>query len=779
MTKKTKLPLIGLLNEVLLPGETRAFNHHAVEAGTLRALSELKPELIVAVSITTKSELPLLIASRWATVAEVVSASDVELVLLGGSRARIKQALGAQSPYSAELFPATTPEEHELQELLREAHALVAALDQGARAAFDQSGAGLRQAMYGLLRATLSTDKLDQAANQPLRDVLAAQVKDLTVGRVVEAASCELEQRLRELADKPELSKEQRRALWSQIISLQRRLDVYDPGISDTDTEEITHLQRRLQQAGLPKAARVVAKRGLTMLRNMSTRDHDYPVRLGHLDFMCQLPWVSDPAPKLSISAVEEQLERDHYGLSAPKRRILEYLAVHALGGKSKGSVLCLAGPPGVGKTSLAVSISKALARPLVRIALGGVHEESEIRGHRLSYVAAAPGRILRGMADADTTAPILLLDELDKVGFGGGRSPASALLEVLDPEQNHAFRDNYLGVPYDLSGVLFICTANEIDKISGPLRDRLEIIELEGYTLPEKVAIAERHLITRSARDSGLAQTPSVEREILEHIIEGYTREAGVRELSRKLSGLYRARALALVKSQSSDAAATDDQAPPPVSLEEVEKQLGPPRHRHRIPPPTLPVGVALGLSVGAHGGSTLYIEAGRMAGKGQLRSTGKLGEVMKESVHAALAHLRIHPERYGIPAERLAGDFHIHLPEAAMAKEGPSAGVAVFSALLSTLLDKPLPGNVAMTGEITLMGEVLAVGGVRAKLLAAERAGLARVIVPEENRADVPGELTLEVIYVERVGQVVETLWEFTVSTQRGPSSEPLHRP
>ena len=727
--------LIGLINDVLLPGETRSFRAPVLDGATLQALRTEAPEQLAALCVTARGELPTMVLARWATLAQVLRVDQDGVTLRGLARARILSAFGDVAPYSAVLEMEVEQDQGALGELrqsIREAHRLLAALEGGA----DPSHAGwveaLRDAIATLLRAVSDPATARELVALPLPEALRKRAQDLAVAQAAHEAGCELEAALAKIAADPQLDVVQRRQLWSQLVALQRRLDLFEPEVADEDHEELPHLQRRLQQAGLPKSARLVAKRGLRLLRTMTTSNHDYSVRLGHLDFIARLPWHPDPPVSLDLAELERHLEAGHAGLAEPKRRILEYFAVRSLGGKSTGTVLCLAGPPGVGKTSLAVAIARALGRPLARVALGGVHDESEIRGHRLSFVAAAPGRILRGIADAGSASCVMLLDEIDKVGTERGRSPAAALLEVLDPHQNAHFRDNYLGVPFDLSDVLFICTANDVSKISGPLRDRLEILELEGYTTREKVDIAMRHLIGPAARDCGLPSADLLGPEVVEQVVEGYTREAGVRELTRKITALFRGRALELAQRgpSSSDAA------------------------------PAVPIGVATGLSVNAVGGSTMFVEVGRMPGRGELRLTGRLGEVLRESAQAVLAHLRLEAQRLGIEDRALRGDWHVHLPEAATSKDGPSAGVALFAAMLSVLRQTSLPADVAMTGEATLMGDVLAIGGVRAKLLAAERAGMRLVLVPRDNLADVPDDVRVEVLGVSTLAEVAQAL-------------------
>ncbi len=495
-----------------------------------------------------------------------------------------------------------------------------------------------------------------------------------------------------------------------------------------------------------------MARRELRLLRGMKADHHDYATYLGHLDFMARLPWTPDAPRPVDLDAVSHALDREHTGLVKPKQRILEYLAVRKLGGAAASTVLCLVGPPGVGKTTIAQAIAEAMGRKFARVALGGVHDEAELRGFRLSYVAASSGRILQAMALSGSASAVVLLDEIDKLGVDRGRSPGGALLEILDPAQNQHFRDNYLSVGYDLSHVLFICTANDAGKIDPILRDRLELIELEGYTLPEKVAIGLDHLWPRIVKDSGLGKLPALSAATMRGIVEGYTREPGVRQAQRALASLTRARALARARGESDTVQVSD---------EEVLAVLGPRRFQHGVAQSTLPPGVATGLSVSGEGGALLFIEIAVMApsrpGGGRIRMTGQLGSVLKESVYTALALLRADPRAYGLRPAALQRDLHVHLPDGATPKDGPSAGCAVLVALVSALSGQPARAEVAMTGEISLQGKVLPVGGVRAKVLAAERAGIAEVVLPAMNLGDVPAGTQVRVHAVEHVREVV----------------------
>jgi len=752
----TSTKLLGLLGDVLLPGETRSFAPPALDRAALQRLRLSDTHTITVVCITAWGELPSMVIARWGTVAEVLQIDEHNVTLRGLQRACIQTALGDVQPHAATIETEVThPDNEDHASWIRGAHRVLAALDLGARPSHEGWQPGLRDSLAALLRSLSESSRQREWLDRPIPEGLEALAEAWSTALGVKEAECSLEGALRKVAEEPKLGKTDRRRLWSQLVGLQRRLDLFDPEFTDNDLEELSYLEKRLQQGGLPKEARSAAKRGLRMLRKMETSNHDYATMLGHLDFMARLPWHPDPGVEFDLAALRRELDAEHAGLQTIKQRILEYFAVRQLGGKAKGTVLCLAGPPGTGKTSLAVAIARALRKPLARVALGGVHDESELRGHRLSFVAAAPGRILRGIADVGSASCVMLLDEVDKVGTDRGRSPQAALLEVLDPQQNEHFRDNYLGVPFDLSDVLFICTANRTEDISGPLRDRLEILELEGYSTREKLAIASSHLVPRVAADCGLFVPPEIPASVLETIIEQYTREAGVRELTRKLGDVFRARALEQVTRGSKTASMA-------IDVGEVAARLGPARYRERPRVDGLPIGVATGLGVMGHGGARLFVEVGRLPGKGELRLTGRLGEIMRESARTVLGHLRLFAAAYGIEGDASPSnyDWHVHMPEAAIAKEGPSAGVALLAGMLSVSLGKALPASVGMTGEVSLMGDVLAVGGIRAKLLAAERAGLVRVLIPAENVADVPEGMAMEVIPVASVAEAARAL-------------------
>jgi ATP-dependent Lon protease len=521
--------------------------------------------------------------------------------------------------------------------------------------------------------------------------------------------------------------------LREQMKAIQKEL-----GEGDEQAKEIDELREKIDAAGMPADVKKEALRELDRLSKMPAAAAEYTVARTYLDWLIALPWSKQTDEVIDLPHTKAVLDADHSGLERLKDRILEYLAVRKLKPDVKGPILCFVGPPGVGKTSLAKSIASAIGRKVVRVSLGGMRDEAEIRGHRRTYIGALPGQIIQGLRRAESRNPVFILDEIDKLGNDFRGDPASALLEVLDPEQNAGFRDHYLDVPFDLSEVLFITTANVLDTIPGPLRDRMEVLELAGYTEEEKLRIAREHLVARQVTNHGLTTDQVTFTDpALSVIIRGYTREAGVRNLEREIGSICRKLARRQAEGQSGEAV---------VTPELVSELLGAPRFLdEEMKDRTKDPGVAIGLAWTPVGGDVLFVEASRMPGASQLTITGQLGDVMKESARIALSWFRANASRYGVDATFYKdAELHLHVPAGAIPKDGPSAGVTMVAALASGLSGRPLRGDVAMTGEITLSGRVLPVGGIKEKVLAARRVGIREVILPKQNEKNVLEDLT-----------------------------------
>jgi ATP-dependent Lon protease len=540
--------------------------------------------------------------------------------------------------------------------------------------------------------------------------------------------------------------------LREQMKAIQREL-----GEGDDQAKEIDELAKKIDDAGMPDEVAKDARRELDRLAKMPPAAAEYTVARTYIDWLVTLPWTARSPEKIDLPHTKATLDQDHSGLERVKDRILEYLAVRKLKPDVKGPILCFAGPPGVGKTSLARSIANAIGRAFVRVSLGGMRDEAEIRGHRRTYIGALPGQIIQGLRRAGVRNPVFILDEIDKLGHDFRGDPASALLEVLDPEQNNAFRDHYLDVPFDLSEVLFITTANVLDTIPPPLRDRMEVIELAGYTEREKLSIAKDHLVARQIDNHGLTGDQiRFTDEALAAIIRGYTREAGVRNLEREIGSVCR---------KVARRRAEGDEAVVEVTPALIEEFLGAPRHLDEaLADRTKHPGVAIGLAWTPVGGDVLLIEASRMAGGSQLTLTGSLGDVMKESARIALSWFRANATTFGVdPQFYKDAEVHLHVPSGAIPKDGPSAGITMVVALASALSGRPVRGDIAMTGEVTLSGRVLPVGGIKEKVLAARRHGIHEVILPKQNETNVREDLSdeikrgLDVHYVEDVAEVL----------------------
>ncbi len=556
--------------------------------------------------------------------------------------------------------------------------------------------------------------------------------------------------------------------LREQMAAIQRQLGEADEGKS----AEIAELEKAISNANMPKEVEDQARKELRRLQRMPEAAGEYGMVRTYLDWLVDLPWGLPEEAPIDIAEARRILDHDHFGLDKIKRRIIEYLAVRKLAPAGKAPILCFVGPPGVGKTSLGQSIARAMNRKFVRVSLGGVHDEAEIRGHRRTYIGALPGNIIQAIRKAGARNCVMMLDEIDKLGAGIQGDPASALLEVLDPEQNNTFRDNYLAVPFDLSRVVFITTANMLDTIPGPLRDRMEIITLAGYTASEKLQIARRYLVPRQMEANGLHPGQVViADDALQAAIQHYTREAGVRGLEREIGRMLRRAAMRVAEGET---------GPIAISAADLQTLLGAPSFEDEVAMRVSVPGVATGLAWTPVGGDILFIEATAIPGNNRLILTGQLGEVMRESAQAALSIVKNRAAAFGIdPARFEKVDIHIHVPAGATPKDGPSAGVAMFMALASLLTDRTVRSDTAMTGEISLRGLVLPVGGIKEKVVAAHRAGIRRVMLPARNRKDfedIPEEVReqLTFVWLERVEQAVSSALE-----PGPPAKAPLANP
>ncbi|AKV01017.1 ATP-dependent protease La [Labilithrix luteola] len=774
--------VLPLRSGVLFPGATLTFAVGRPRSVAL--LRNLYPGDIV-VTFSQRDPRTLDLGSEdlhpYGTYARVKSVArrgerEFELSLEGLDRARFESFTSADPFYKAEvtLLEETngdTPEAHELARALKlEVEGLVR--DAGgalAQIELDESDAsGFADRIAALL---------DLPAPQEIEILGEPDVPSrirLLVKRIGEAkAQAEVRSKI-ETEVRKELGKNQR----EHVLREQMRAIKKELGEGGGD-DELANLRQRLDEANLPDDARKVADRELRRLESMGGQGAETHVIRNYLELIADLPWSKRASEKIDLDKIAEQLNEDHYGLEDIKKRILEHVAVLKLSndraeesakdlGKKEeprltGTLLCFVGPPGVGKTSLGQSIADATGRPFVRVALGGVRDEAEIRGHRRTYVGALPGRILHALRKAGVKNPVVLLDEVDKMTAGWAGSPEAALLEVLDPEQNRTFTDHYLELPFDLSEVMFICTANTLETLSAPLRDRLEIVELTGYTPDEKVHIARKHLVAKRTKDHGIAEDQLViTDEAIERIVRDYTREAGVRQLDREIKKVCRAAALEVARRSKKS------ETPLSIGPEDLVKHLGKPKFESEVAERTSIAGVVTGLAWTPFGGSILFVETSRMPGRGSVEITGQLGDVMKESARAALTYVRSNASQLGIRPEVVEGqDVHIHVPAGAVPKDGPSAGVTIFTALVSLFTGRRIKPDTAMTGEATLRGRVLPVGGIKAKVLAAHRAGIKRVILPAKvarDLDDVPAEVReqLEFILVEDMKQVIEAALE-----------------
>jgi ATP-dependent Lon protease len=740
------------------PRSLRMIQAHAGESILVGCFFPAEAEATEAVTI--EEFLPVGVACR--VIHRMRMPNDtVQVVLQGLRRIRLKAVLQSEPflRFKVEALEEREPRGTEADGLIYRCMEMVDQLVKGE--------GGYPPEMVNILRMNIAgggrfADLIGAHLNFPVtvkrRLVATESVRDRL--RLVEETLEEAVAKIRvegEVAQKTRAdldARQREHLLRAQLKTIRKEL-----GMDGDGEAEVADLRERVQAAGLPEEAEQAATRELDRMAAMPSASAEYHVSRTYVAWILDLPWQLAKRAKIDLKKAGRILDRDHHGLEEVKERILQFLAVRRLKDDPRGPILCLSGPPGVGKTSLGKSIAEALGRPFVRISVGGLRDEAEIKGHRRTYVGAMPGKILQALKRAQARDTVFVLDEIDKMGSDARGDPSSAMLEVLDPEQNAAFLDHYLDLPFDLSRVFFVATANLLEAIPGPLRDRMEVVTLSGYTQQEKAEIARRHLVPRVLAEHGLtAKQLVLDDEAVRVVIERYTREAGVRELQRRLAQLCRQRALEVVKGGKSA------KAPARVRAEEVERLLGLPPFEapDRVSEPQ--VGVANGLAWTPAGGEILSIEASLLPGKGQSKITGMLGEVMRESFDAAFSWVRSAAEELGIDPEAFGKhDVHLHVPAGATPKDGPSAGVTIATCLASLFTGKPVRADLAMTGEITLKGRVLPVGGVKEKVLAAHRAGIKTVLLPASNRKDlarIPAEVqrALTIVFTDDAKKNVE---------------------
>ena len=762
-----ELPLLATPDVVLFPGNVMQLELQSTE---LTQHLASKPDALVGV-FTPKAPLteeasaadfyPIGVLGRVVTVSKRASAMVV--VVQGESRIEL-EALTASRPF----LRGKVRSAHEVESADDEIAALFLALRDSV------------QSVMGLLKVPSEFATYIASIDEPgaLADLVSSRMEITTAERAELLATLDVKARVRavlaRLAHRIEVLKmrddinaqvkgEMGKAEREHLLRAQMKAIEKELGEDDGDEDNgLEGLEKRIAEASLSPEAREVASKQLKRLESMQSGSPEFGMVRTYIEWIVDLPWTGSTSHVADIAAVRAALDADHYGLEKVKRRIVEYLAVRKLKSDNKGPILCLIGPPGVGKTSLGKSIARALGRKFHRISLGGVHDEASIRGHRRTYVGALPGNVIQGMKKAGAIDPVFMLDEVDKLGQGGFHGdPSAALLEVLDPEQNDSFADHYLEIPYDLSKVTFITTANVGDTIPAPLRDRMEIIEIPSYTRSEKLAIARRHLLPKQLSEHGIAPGKlDITDEALVILIERYTREAGVRSLEKSIAAVVRGVAVRFAEGH--------DEATVVRTEEDVRVFLGPARHEDPVAERNDETGIATGLAWTPVGGKLLFVEASLMPGTGKLTLTGQLGDVMKESAMAALSYVRANTQRWGIARDFLdKSDLHIHVPAGAMPKDGPSAGVTLLTAIVSLLTGIRVRHDVAMTGEVTLRGRVLGIGGLKEKVLAAHRAGIKRVVVPERNRSDleeVPEEVRrdIDLVFVSHMSQVIDAALE-----------------
>jgi ATP-dependent Lon protease len=760
------LPILPLRNSVLFPGAIIPIDVGRRKSVRLveDAIAKERPVIGILTQKDARTEDPgsgdLYIVGCAARILKVIKLAkdNFSVILQGVSRFEVSTFDGNEPFLSAKIrsVPDPTSSDVELDALVMNLKDIAKRVVKLMPELPKEAGALVDSVTEAGHLADLITSHLELEVGEK-QDVLETFDLKTRTRKVLQFLSRQLEVlKVRERINtqvQEEMGRNQREyVLRQQLKAIKEELGELDDGGGDLD-----EFGEKIAKAKMPEEAEKVAKKQLDRLKGMQPSSAEYTVTRTYLEWLVELPWSISTEDHIELSEVRKCLDEDHYDLDKVKKRIVEYMAVRKLKNDKKGPILCLAGPPGVGKTSLGRSVARAIGRKFGRISLGGVRDEAEIRGHRRTYVGSLPGRIVQGIKKAGTNNPVFVLDEIDKLGHDFRGDPASALLEVLDPEQNNTFSDHYLEVTFDLSKVLFIATANQLDPIPWALRDRLEIIELPGYTRQEKKMIARKFLVPKQLDDHGLtAERCEITDEAIFEVVDSYTREAGVRNLEREIGSVCRAVAVKVAEGQ-----AKDHEVISPAVVEEV---LGPKRFVSEVAERVGEPGVATGLAWTAVGGDILFIEATKMPGKGKLTLTGQLGDVMKESVTAALSFVRGRAAALGLdPGNFLENvDLHVHVPAGAVPKDGPSAGVTMYTALVSLLTGVPVRPDVAMTGEITLRGNVLQIGGLKEKLLAAHRAGIKRVIIPDRNTKDlidVPEEVKneMEILSVKRMDEVL----------------------
>lgn len=733
-----EFPLLPLRSGVLFPGTSMSLP--VGRAQSMALIEDVSPGAVIGVAVQRDKQVehPVLAdlhaIGTLARVKRINRSRDGQtyrVTLEGLSRFELLEITASQPYWMAK---GQLPEEPAADG--EEARLLFEELRQALRPLANHGNDGLKEILAEATVPGVFADRiasgLDVDRDREIEVLLTLDVPTrlrMCAKLIAEAkARWELAQKIGEEVRR-ELGKDQKEAvLRQQLRAIQKEL-----GQGGADSE-LDKLRARLEAAELPSEAQEIVDRELRKLGSLNPQAPDYHVTRNYLEWVADMPWSTRAETNDDIDAVAARLDQDHFGLDKVKERILEHLAVLKLTGNPRGNIMLLVGPPGVGKTSLGQSIADATGRPFIRVALGGVRDEAEIRGHRRTYVGALPGRLVTALRKVKAKNPVVMLDEVDKLGQGWMGSPEHALLEVLDPEQNKTFADHYLEIPFDLSEVMFIATANSLEPLSAPLRDRMEIISLGGYTTDEKLQIARQHLLPQQLEEHALdPEAMQISDEIMIQLIRDYTREAGVRQLKREIMRLCRAMALEVVRSSST--------SQPRIEIDEARlvKHLGKPKFFSEVAERTSVPGVATGLAWTPVGGDILFIETSRMQGKGQLQITGKLGEVMQESAKAALTYVRSNAEMLGVDISTLdKEDIHIHVPAGAVPKDGPSAGVTMFTALTSLLTGRRVRSDTAMTGEATLRGRVLPVGGIKEKITAAHRAGIKRAIIPAKNERD-----------------------------------------